>query len=90
MNKDSWKIEWQSWSGDIYAEACEAGSFGIDSPTISVAEEEFGTSVVLDTPENRAALAQAAELGLGKNGLEWENDTGLVGTVPAHKSVRVP
>jgi len=84
--KMNWEINWDCWCGEVDAIAHESG-FRVNAPIISVTDV-FGTSVVLDTPQNRAALEKAAATGTGKNGLRWSGR--LRATVPAHKTVRHP
>jgi len=90
----TWHLEWNCWSGPVEAKIHKPENgpvFGLDLQIISVWENDFGTCVVLDTPENRRALEAAAKKGLGRNALEWERlprkEYG-VGTVPAFKTVR--
>lgn len=87
----TWMLYWQCWVGEIEAIAyprLDHRNYGVDNAVIAIIDD-FGTTVVLDTEENRDALEEAARLGLGKNGLNWSVDH-MVGTVPAHKHVRVP
>ena len=81
------KLEWHCWSGLVEAESLNNG-YGVKEPIIAVHEKDYGTCVVLDTPENRAALQVAAQRGLGRNGLSW-TDYDKAATVAAHATVRV-
>ncbi len=96
MDSATWEINWECWSGEVWAKAHPAPPkgeriFGVaGTALISIWEVEFGTCAVLDTPENRAALEEAAKRRLGRNGLVWESSPLLWGTVPAHTCVRVP